>query len=100
MSDTNFINLATANRNELDKENSNIDDTKKSVNIDVFVETKDRKSFPLAIKSTTTIAELKDIILSTEDIPPDTQRLILAIHLGDNQNLEDQSAWNELSIIM
>jgi hypothetical protein len=64
------------------------------ININVFVETKDGKSFPSTIKSTTSIAELKDIILSTEDIPPaDTRRLILAIHLGDDKNLENQSAW-------
>jgi hypothetical protein len=40
--------------------------------------------FPLTIKPTTTIIELKRIILLSKEIPPQTQRLILAIHLDDD----------------
>ncbi|EFX82974.1 hypothetical protein DAPPUDRAFT_302124 [Daphnia pulex] len=70
-----------------DPERENKTDTptaENSVNIDVFVETMDGKPFLLTIKPTTTINELKRIILPSKEISPQTQRLILAIHLDDD----------------
>jgi hypothetical protein len=55
------------------------------------VETEDGKSLLLTIKPTTTIAELKDIVLSTEEIPPNSQRLIVAINLNGDKNLKNKS---------
>jgi hypothetical protein len=54
---------------------ANVEDAGKS--IDVFVETMEGKLLPLTLKPTTTIAELIEIISSTQEIPPNTQRLIV-----------------------
>jgi hypothetical protein len=48
------------------------------------VETMDGKPFPLTIKPIKKINELKRIILPSKEIPPQTQRLILSIHLDDD----------------
>jgi hypothetical protein len=55
------------------------------------VETEDGKSLPLTIKPTTTIAELKEMISSTQEIPPNSQRLIFAINLNGDKNFKNKS---------
>ncbi|EFX82970.1 hypothetical protein DAPPUDRAFT_240450 [Daphnia pulex] len=77
--------------NETAKElgNANVEDAGKSIN--VFVETMEGKPLTLTLKPTTTIAELKEMISSTQEIPPNTQRLIFAINLNGDRNVDDQS---------
>ncbi|XP_046638757.1 uncharacterized protein LOC124317966 isoform X2 [Daphnia pulicaria] len=77
---------------ELGNENVKLEDAEKFVNIDVFVGTMEVKPLPLTLKPTTTIAELKEMISSSKEIPPNSQRVIFAINLHENINVDDQSA--------
>jgi hypothetical protein len=77
---------------ELGNENVKLEDAEKFVNIDVFVGTMEGKPLPLTLKPTTTIAELKEMMSSSKEIPPNSQRVIFAINLHENINVDDQSA--------
>ncbi len=67
----------------------------------ITIETLTKKVFPVEVEQNYTVVQLKELIQSTEGIPPDQQRLIFAgKQLEDERLLSDYNIKEKDKIIM